>query len=49
MLGIHISTLYRWAKEGKITIAKAERMGLGKVVDMKAVVEGSQGTAKISA
>lgn len=38
MLGIHISTLYRRAKEGKITIAKAEPMGLGK-----AVVEGSQG------
>lgn len=40
LFGISLATLYRWAKQDRITIHKAGAMSLVKVSDMEAVIEG---------
>ena len=40
LFGIHLSTLYRWAKNERIKIHKAGRMSLVKVADMERLIEG---------
>lgn len=40
LFGMHRATLYRWAKEGKITIHKRGSASFVRVDDVRALIEG---------